>query len=179
VATFAKGRHAIGFCARGGHKLKYRELVHDGRYPWLMVDPAWREEPHPQERLRPHKDPVALKYPAPDPMPAPSAPVLSVAAEQPEAILEWTEALAPASMIESYDVYRSVNTDDGDPGFADSFALLASVEVERGWDGGITNDPYTYTDTTVDYQTEEYHYYVLAVPMQGPAAQSNIVAVPA
>lgn len=74
--TFARGEYAIGECGRGGHKMRLKDMVPDGRYPWLMVDPEWKEDPHPQERLLPPVDPVALRHPAPEQILSPTTPVL-------------------------------------------------------------------------------------------------------
>lgn len=62
---YASGKYAVGECARSGRKMKLRDMVEDGEYPGLMVDPAWRETKHPLETLGPVDDPVALRRPAP------------------------------------------------------------------------------------------------------------------
>lgn len=56
----------MGICMRSGKKMRLRDLVKDGFYPWLLVAPEWKEERHPQEKLKPFSDPIALKRPAPD-----------------------------------------------------------------------------------------------------------------
>lgn len=66
MTKYAKGTIAVGICARSGRKMLLRDMVFDGYYPWLRVDPKWREERHPQERLPRVNDPVALYRPAPD-----------------------------------------------------------------------------------------------------------------
>jgi len=43
-----------------------RNMVADGYYPNLIVDPMWYEPKHPQEALPSLKDPVSLFRPAPD-----------------------------------------------------------------------------------------------------------------
>lgn len=64
--SYAKGTRSMGICQRSGRKMRYVDMVMDGYYPWLRVDPRWREERHPQERLPSGKDPTALYRPAPD-----------------------------------------------------------------------------------------------------------------
>lgn len=66
MSKFAKGTHAVGICARSGRKMLLRDMVSDGQYPALMVDPAWRDVKHPAETLRVFEDAVALRNPAPD-----------------------------------------------------------------------------------------------------------------
>lgn len=43
-----------------------RDMVPDGQYPNLLVDPAWRDTKHPIEKPRPLKDAVGLRRPAPN-----------------------------------------------------------------------------------------------------------------
>jgi hypothetical protein len=43
-----------------------KDMVSDGYYPSLVVDPAWYEGKHPQESLPEIEDPVALWRPAPE-----------------------------------------------------------------------------------------------------------------
>lgn len=64
--TYAKGTNAVGECQRSGRKMLLRTMVRDGYYPNLLVDPAWRETRHPQERLVSVFDPVTLYQPAPE-----------------------------------------------------------------------------------------------------------------
>ena len=63
---YAKGKFAVGECARSGRKMLLKEMVSDGYYPSLVVDPAWYEGKHPQESLPEIEDPVALWRPAPE-----------------------------------------------------------------------------------------------------------------
>ena len=42
-----------------------KDMVSDGYYPSLVVDPAWYEAKHPQESLPEIEDPVGLWRPAP------------------------------------------------------------------------------------------------------------------
>lgn len=150
---------------RSGRKMLLRDMVQDGYYPNLIVDPAWAEEPHPQEHLPPLMDAQQLFRPAPENYPAPSAPVLEASAPS----LSWSESLAPASMIESYRLYRA--TGGGD------FELIETLTVERDAFGAISNSPYSYEDTEADFNTLSYRYYVVAVPYQGPSVRSNTVQI--
>ena len=63
---YARGRKAWGHCARSGRRMLLRDMVRDGYYPSLRVDPAWRDEAHPQERLPAVEDPVVLRDPTGD-----------------------------------------------------------------------------------------------------------------
>jgi len=64
--TFARGDKAWGECARSGRRLLLRDMVQDGRYPGMLVDPDWWEGEHPQEKPVKVDDPVALRRPAPE-----------------------------------------------------------------------------------------------------------------
>lgn len=66
MPKFAKGRNAVGICARSGRKMLLRDMVPDGYKPGLMVDPAWRDTKHPQERPVTTEEGIALRRPAPD-----------------------------------------------------------------------------------------------------------------
>lgn len=63
---YAKGKFAVGECARSGRKMMLKDMVSDGYYPSLVVDPAWYEGKHPQESLPEIEDPVSLWRPAPE-----------------------------------------------------------------------------------------------------------------
>jgi hypothetical protein len=65
-AAYAKGKWALGECARSGRKMLLRNMVADGYYPNLIVDPEWYEPKHPQESLPKVRDPTALFRPAPE-----------------------------------------------------------------------------------------------------------------
>ena len=63
---YAKGKWALGECARSGRKMLLRNMIADGYYPNLIVDPEWYDPKHPQESLPSLKDPTALYRPAPE-----------------------------------------------------------------------------------------------------------------
>ena len=74
---YAKGRHALGECARSGRKMFLNDMISDGYYPNLVVDPAWYEPKHPQEALPSVSDPIVLFRPAPEREQGTTSPVLS------------------------------------------------------------------------------------------------------
>lgn len=163
---YAKGKYALGECARSGRKMLLKNMVADGYYPNLIVDPAWREEKHPQEYLPMVEDPVGLYRPSPERLKPPSTPVLS--GEEGSVVLNWTESITARSQITLYDLFRK--TDDGE------YSLLTTVNVERDAFGGITGNPLTYTDDTVDLSSHSYTYRVQSHAVQGPpSALSNEV----
>jgi hypothetical protein len=63
---FARGTHAFGECQRSGRKMLLRDMVRDGYYPNLLVDPAWRDDAHPQDRPQVFVDPEGLQRPSPE-----------------------------------------------------------------------------------------------------------------
>ncbi len=63
---YAKGKFAVGECARSGRKMMLKDMVSDGYYPSLVVDPSWYVGKHPQESLPEIEDPVSLWRPAPE-----------------------------------------------------------------------------------------------------------------
>ena len=62
---FAKGKHALGECARSGRVMKLKDMVRYGLNPNLLVDPDWRE-PKPPSPRRILPDAQVLKRPAPE-----------------------------------------------------------------------------------------------------------------
>lgn len=186
MTKYAKGDRAWGECARSGRRMLLKDMVADGYYPDLIVDPAWRDERHPQEHLKPLHDAETLYRPAPQDLPSPSTPVLSnslINSPNFDNVMTWTTALAPATQIRSYEVWRSANVLPTAAGFAASFTRITTVTVVRDAFGLITNNPLTYTDPFASIHLELgnfYHYYVLAIPEQGPIPKSNILpaAVP-
>lgn len=178
---YAAGKHAVGECARSGRKMLLRDMVSDGYYPNLLVDPAWREEKHPQEYLPKIEDPTSLYRPSPAREGGPTSPVLSADVTLNAVTLTWTESITRVNQIEEYQVWRTA-TDSGDAGYLASFALVETVDVERDYKGAITGDPYTYEDSDLDFGVT-YSYFVRAVSVrvsegqtpQTGVADSNIV----
>ena len=66
MPKYATGKYAMGICARSGRKMKLCDMVEDGNYPGLLVDPDWRDIKHEQERPVDVSDAEALRRPAPD-----------------------------------------------------------------------------------------------------------------
>lgn len=150
-----------------------KDMVFDGRYPNMRVDPAWYEGKHPQEYLPKVDDPVALFRPSPEVTIPPTAPVLVVSlmalppASTPvllgnlisptEVDLSWTAATIAGSTIANYYLYHQV---DGG-----GFTLLATLSA-------VT---LAYVDLTVS-PGHTYNYYVFARPVVGSdSANSNTV----
>ena len=66
MPKYATGKFAVGICARSGRKMKLLDMVPDGNYPGLLVDPDWRDIKHPAEKPQDLSDAEALRRPAPD-----------------------------------------------------------------------------------------------------------------
>ena len=66
MPKYATGKNAWGRCARSGRRMKLLDMVADGNYPGLMVDPDWRDIKHEQETPVDVSDAIALRRPAPD-----------------------------------------------------------------------------------------------------------------
>lgn len=192
---YARGMHAWGICGRSGRKMLLRDMVFDGRYPNMRVDPAWYEARHPQETLPRVEDPIALYRPSPEVVAPPSAPVLSlvVAGDSGSISVTWTPAETDITNIQEYEVSRSV---DGA-----AYAPLVTCVLVKDFLGGIIgitnatfpvspehpNDPWTnvppdqpatYVDTAVS-GGHTYCYMVEAIPQgnnqyvaQGPPITS-------
>jgi hypothetical protein len=201
---YAKGTRAWGICGRSGRKMLLKDMVFDGRYPNMRVDPDWYEDKHPQEFMPKVEDPTALYRPSVEVIAAPTAPVLVAnLTGGTQATLTWTPSETDITEIASYVINRSV---DNGP-----FMPLIVCAVLRDFLGGIigvqhcttipsvpqnddsgsvydktTNEdaPITYVDTTVA-GGHTYCYNVVAAPMgnnqsvaQGPpSAPSNVACV--
>lgn len=72
---YAQGKKAFGICGRCGQRALLNDLVFDGYFPQLRVHERCYESRHPQDRLAPVNDRVALWRPAPEGG-GPTAPVL-------------------------------------------------------------------------------------------------------
>lgn len=201
---YAKGSRAWGICGRSGKKTLLREMVFDGRFPNLRVDPDWWEDKHPQEFLPKVEDPTALYRPSPEVIAGPTTPVNTASQVSGTVTVTWTPADSGITEIASYSVYKGI--DGAVP------TLLITCNVRRDFLGGIigvqncttvpsiprddtssgsvydkpTNEdaPVTYLDTAVSLG-HTYCYYVVANPMgnnqsvaQGPpSAPSNTSCV--
>ena len=58
--------NAVGECARSARKMRLSDMVEDGYYPGLLVDPRWREPEEPQEVFVQVADDAAVEWPAPE-----------------------------------------------------------------------------------------------------------------
>lgn len=171
---FASDKHALGECQRCGVKMLLKFMLNDGYYPNLIVCPSCWEPRHPQESLPNVEDPVSLYRPAPLNLPTPTAMVLSAAINVGQAVLTWTNPDAPATLIKSFEIWRSMNVLPTDVSFLESFTRIGTTTVQRAYDTTITNNPFTFTDNTTDFSVNFYHYYIVAIPVQGPSERSNI-----
>ena len=61
---YAKGRRAWGECQRSGRRMLRKDMVKDEYVKGLLVDPAWKELEHPQDKPLRIEDPIALRRPA-------------------------------------------------------------------------------------------------------------------
>lgn len=195
--NYARGKRAWGICGRSGRKMLLKDMIFDGRYPNMRVDPSWYEARHPQETLPRVEDPIALYRPSPEVVATPTLPVVTLVVEGATQInVTWTPAETGITNIEEYVISRSVN---GGP-----LAPLVTCVLQKDFLGGIIgitnatfpvqpelpNDPWanvpadqpaTYEDTTVVFG-DTYCYQVEAVPQgnnqyvaQGPPAISATV----
>lgn len=183
MGSYASDKHALGECARCGAKMPLKFMLNDGYYPNLIVCASCWEPRHPQESLPNVEDPTTLYRPSPENLPAPTSPVLTntlINAPNRDNVLTWTESITHATKINSYQVWRSTNLAPSAVGFDDSFTKITTINVVRDSFGAITNNPYTYTDPFASVHLELgnfYHYYILAIPVQGPYARSNTLPV--
>lgn len=127
---YAKGSRAWGICGRSGRKMLLKDMVFDGRYPNMRVDPAWYEDKHPQEYMPKVEDPTALWRPSPEVIAPPSAPVLTTSIQGNDILVTWTPAETGITEIASYSIFLGV--DGVTP------TLLITCNVVRDFLGGIT-----------------------------------------
>jgi len=139
---YAKGSRAWGICGRSGRKMLLKDMVFDGRYPNMRVDPEWYEDKHPQEYMPKVEDPTALWRPSPEVIAPPSSPVLTVLqASENTASVTWTPAETGITEIASYTIYRGVN--------GATPSVLVSCAVQRDFLGGITGVQHCTTTPSV------------------------------
>lgn len=166
TTRYAPGRKAWGECARSGRRMLLKDMTFDGRYPNLRVDPAWREEKHPQENLPKVSDGIALFRPAPQRLPQPSAPVLSgELIAGPAAELTWSDSVSHVELVTHYAILRAIG--DGE------FEELATVNVTRDPFGAITSEN-TFQDEQIAAATT-YRYVVAARTRKSESPPSNII----
>lgn len=126
---YAKGQHAWGICGRSGKKMLLKDMVFDGRYPNMRVDPGWWEDKHPQEFLPKVEDPVALYRPAVEVIDGPLAPIALAVQVAGTLSLTWSPSETGITEIASYSIYK------GQDGVTP--VLLITCKVLRDFLGGI------------------------------------------
>lgn len=117
TAPFARYKNAVAICNRSGWKMYRADMVEDGYLKGLLVHPEWYDPPQPQEEPFDPEEGIAIYKPAPDLIPSPPAPVVSIAGN----VLTWTQADPPVSTIMYWTVWRQLTA----PGSL--FLLLAKV----------------------------------------------------
>lgn len=163
--AYAVGKYAWGQCGKCGLRVRYLELVSDGQFRHLRVCPSCYDPRHPQERLKPVSDPVALWRPTTECVWPPQPPTLSGTLDDTTGQLIWTAAVSPDSAIAGYRLYRAAPLGE--------LTLLATLPVLRDWLGAIEEEPLSYEDTGLTVGT--YQYMVEAYDMRNLSARSNTV----
>lgn len=169
ATRYAPGRKAWGECARSGRRMLLKDMTFDGRFPNLRVDPAWREEKHPQENLPKVSDGIALHRPAPQRLPQPSSPVLmGTLITGPTIVLTWTASESTVALISEYVIHRAVGEGE--------FGEFGTVQVTRDALAAITSQN-RYEDTAIETGST-YRYYVVARAVKGgDSAPSNEIQI--
>lgn len=168
MPKYAHGELAWGICAKCGLRFLLRELRLDGYYPNLRVCDSCYDSKHPQERLVPMTDAVALWRPSPEQANATPS-VLSFELDGLQVDLTWTPTQTIGPRIESYKVYRS--SDEGV-----TFVELDSQAVEYAFDMAVLTQPASYSDNTVAAGLT-YQYRLVALDGYGRGVNSNTVTV--
>jgi hypothetical protein len=163
---YAQGKKAWGICGRCGQRALLNDLVFDGYYPSLRVHERCYDSRHPQDRLAPVNDRVALWRPSPEDYPI-EPPVLEL--ELGSVILTWSRAVSYHVRIETYTVYRAVGDAEA--------VQIAQYTNQYTYDAELVSDTLTHTDEQTQ-PGSTYHYYVVAAASdQRFSANSNIVTV--
>ena len=149
---YARGDNAVGICGRSGRKMLLRDMVFDGRYPNMRVDPEWYEGKHPQEEIVRVDDPVALYRPAPPNFDS-VAPQISAVFNGANIDVTWTAGSSDEGIILSYTLFRSL--DDG------SYTEVGTFPVVRDWEGRVISTPLSYTQVGF-LGGVTYRFYVVA-----------------
>lgn len=163
--TYARGSLAWGICQRCGLRALLNDLVFDGRFQWLRVHPECFEDKHPQERMIPLRDPIALYRPSPEDNDI-TTPVLVAQKVGNAILLEWTRATTQGPRIEGYIVYRSDNGDNP--------VQLIGEPVQYDWDASKIFEPLGHTDSLIDVG-HTYGYYVSGYDCYQREISSNTV----
>jgi hypothetical protein len=157
---YASGVHAWFICQRCGLRGLYRDSVFDGQIANLRVHPECWEPKHPQELLPKVTDPVALWRPSPEWGGEPSI-LEAVINGQGFIELSWTEAEIFNARFESYDVYRAVVPESGEPLDPQDYVLIVSLPIVYDEFMAIVSQTLEYTDESVEPDVT-YAYKVIA-----------------
>jgi hypothetical protein len=109
-AGYARNKDAVAICNRSGQKMLRSEMVEDGYLKGLLVHPDWFDPEEPQEKPFRADEAIAIYRPAPDLVPNPPSPVLSISVAGSVATLTWTESDPPASTVINYTVWRNTGS---------------------------------------------------------------------
>lgn len=155
ATRYARGDRAWGICQRCGQRGRLNAMPFDEQYPNLRVHLECWDPRHPQERLRPVHDPIALWRPSPEEYPY-TSPFLELEQASPgaPASLTWTAATSPVMQFNGYRLYRSLNEGE--------YELLATFPIVRDDFGGILTETLSYEDETAFEDGDALAYYVVA-----------------
>lgn len=171
ASKYATGKRAWGICGRSGRRMLLRDMVFDGRYPNMRVDPAWWEPKDPLETIPKVEDPIALWRPSPEDPAIP--PVLAGEVQGGSNFLSWTEGDPHGgARFEQYVLYRAESTDNGVT-FSD-FSVVFTGDVEYDDYMAVVSIPLEYLDEDV-VSDVTYRYYVHARNANGNGPASNRV----
>ena len=93
--------------------------------------------------------------------------------------LNWTESVTKASQIDRYQLWRSTSLDPDAADFLRTFSMVEEFVVERDTFGAISNSEELYSwvdEEAVGTPEAPLHFYILAIPVQGPSARSNVLS---
>jgi hypothetical protein len=173
---YAHGRKAWGICGRCGQRDYLNDLVFDGYYPSLRVHPRCYEARHPQDRLAPVTDPIALWRPSPEDYPI-TPPVLTGFVGEDANELVWSAHISEHVRLNRYRVLRAAGEDQPD---LEDFTQIAALEIVYDDYGAIVTEPLEYEDEDVEAGTT-YWYYVIVdddVERNRPfSAGSNVISL--
>lgn len=140
----------------------------DGNIPNLRVHPDCRDPKHPQERLTPLNDAVALWRPSPEQANATPGVLSAIISNQVQ--LTWTPTITNGPRIERYAVYRSIN--------GAAAVEIDSQEMVYDFDMSVLTQPAAFIDIDV-MEGISYTYTVIAFDSYERGVNTNsVTAVP-
>ncbi len=146
-----------------------QDLVFDGQYPNMRVDPAYYEPKHPLELPPPTDDPVALWRPSPDDHHL-TAPILTLDFfDEVTAELSWTHSHSDAFMVKGYHLQFRPHGDE----YA-AWQNYGSYLITRDMFGKIVVE-ILHAAITLPEENGVYDFRVLAEDWGHKFAASNIV----